>query len=165
MNRRNNPLDLRAAVYAGIVAGALATLVQMALWSIFTDALPAILFRDGRFAAALLLGRGVLPPPASFDAWVMLVATFVHFALSIAYGLMLAPLIARLSTRLSLLAGTAFGLGLYIVNLDGFTAIFPWFEESRDWIAMVAHVAFGLFAAGTYRLLLQRRFARTSRNR
>jgi len=165
MTRRNDAPDFRAAVYAGIVAGALATLVQMALWSTFTDALPAILFRDARFAAALLLGRGVLPPPASFDAWVILVATFVHFALSIAYGLVLAPVIARLSTRLSLLAGAGFGLGLYIVNLHGFTAIFPWFEESRDWIAMVAHVAFGLVAAGTYRMLGHRRSARTRRDR
>lgn len=165
MTRRNDPLYFRAAFYAGIAAGALATLVQLALWSIFTHALPAILFRDARFAAALLLGRGVLPPPASFEAWVMLVATFVHFALSIAYGLMLAPVIVRLSTRSSLVAGAAAGLALYAINMHVLTAVFPWFAESRDWIAMVTHLAFGLFAAGTYRLLAHRRFARTRRER
>ncbi len=87
--------------------------------------MPAILFRDARFAAALLLGRGVLPPPASFDPWVMLVATFVHFALSIAYGLMLAPVIVRLSTRSSLFAGAAVGLALYVINMHGLTAALP----------------------------------------
>ena len=76
-----------ATLYAGVAAGVLATVVQIALWSTFGDALPSILFRDARFAAAIVMGRAVLPPPATFEWPVMLVVTLVHFALSITYGL------------------------------------------------------------------------------
>jgi hypothetical protein len=33
------------------------------LWAVFTDALSTILLRDARFAAAIIMGRGVSPPP------------------------------------------------------------------------------------------------------
>jgi hypothetical protein len=159
----HNPANLSAAVCAGIAAGILATVVQIALWSVFADALPTILFRDARFAAAILLGRGVLPPPASFNGPVMLVATLVHFTLSIAYGLALSPLISRLRTAPSLLAGAVFGLCLYGINMYGFTAIFPWFEATRDWITVVTHLVFGVAAAGTYKMLRQRHYVHVRR--
>ena len=38
----------RAATYAGIAAGIVATAVEIVLWSVFTDAFPEILFRDAR---------------------------------------------------------------------------------------------------------------------
>lgn len=142
-----------AAIYAGFAAGIVATAVEIVLWSVFSDALPGILFRDAHFAAAIVMGREVLPPPASFDWRVMLVATLVHFALSVAYGLMLSRLISRLRILSSLLAGAAFGLFLYAINMYGFTTVFPWFEATRDWITLVTHVAFGMVAAGTYRAL------------
>ncbi|HEV8553487.1 MAG TPA: sodium:proline symporter [Casimicrobiaceae bacterium] len=159
----HNFANLGAAVCAGIAAGIFATVVQIALWSVFADALPTILFRDARFAAAIVLGRGVLPPPASFNGPVMLVATLVHFALSIAYGMALSPLISRLRTAPSMLAGAVFGLCLYGINMYGFTAIFPWFEATRDWITVVTHLVFGVAAAGTYKMLRQRQYVRVRR--
>jgi hypothetical protein len=155
----DRPVDGRAAIYAGIAAGILATLVQIVLWAVFTDALPAIIFRDARFAAAIVMGRGVLPPPATFDWEVMLVATLVHFALSVAYGLILCRLTARLRAASSLLAGAVFGLCLYAVNMYGFTSIFPWFDDSRGWITAATHVAFGMSAAGAYRIIAQRKLS------
>ena len=159
----HNSANLSAAVCAGIAAGILATVVQIALWSVFADALPTILFRDARFAAAIVLGRGVLPPPASFNGPVMFVATVVHFALSTTYGMALSPLISRLRTVPSLLAGAAFGLCLYGINMYGFTAVFPWFEANRDWITLATHVVFGVAAAGTYKMLQQRQYVRVRR--
>jgi len=117
-----------AALYAGVAAGILATLVQIALWSIFADVLPTILFRDARFTAAIVMGRAVLPAPATFDGGIMLVATLVHFALSIIYGLSLSWVIVRLRAAPSLLVGALFGLAVYGMNMYGFTAVFPWFE-------------------------------------
>jgi hypothetical protein len=149
---RTTGVDVVAAVSAGVAAGILATVVQIVLWAIFTDALPAILYRDSRFAAAIVLGPGVLPPPASFDRQIILIATLVHFALSIAYALMLAWLIADLRIRTSLLTGAAFGLSLYTVNMYGFTTVFPWFASSRDWITAVAHLVFGMVLAAVYRI-------------
>jgi len=108
-----------AALYAGVAAGILATLVQIALWSIFADVLPTILFRDARFTAAIVMGRAVLPPPATFDGGIMLVATLVHFALSIIYGLSLSWVIARPRAAPSLLVGAIFGLAVYGMNMYG----------------------------------------------
>ena len=79
----------RSAALAGIAAGVVATLAQIALWWLSSEPLPAILLRDARLTAAIIMGREVLPPPATFDWSVTLIATLVHFALSIAYGLAL----------------------------------------------------------------------------
>ncbi len=149
----NQAIHWRAATYAGIAAGIVATVVEIVLWSVFTDALPEILFRDARFAAAIALGPGVLSPAPGVDWRVVLVATLVHVALSVAYGVILARLIARLGVLSSLLAGAAFGLLVYAVNMYGFTMIFPWFEATRDGITVAAHAAFGMAAAGFYRRL------------
>lgn len=142
-----------AAAYAGIAAGIAATIVEVVLWLAFTDAFPEIFFRDARFAAAIVMGRGVLPPAAGFDWRVLLAATLVHFALSVAYGLILSRLIWRLGMSASLLAGTAFGLFVFALNMYGFTTVFPWFEATRDLITVAAHLAFGIVAAAVYRAL------------
>ena len=147
-------------MYSGVAAGILATLAQLFLWSVFTDALPTIFFRDARFTAAIVMGRAVLPSPTSLDWLVMLVATLLHFALSIAYGLVLAWLTSHLGLVLSLLAGAAFGLFVYAVNMYGFTTVFPWFEAARDWITVAAHFVFGIAAAGVYKMLSRRRYVR-----
>jgi hypothetical protein len=49
-------LPTRAIAVSGMAAGIVSTLLQLALWALFTDALPGILFRDARLAAALVLG-------------------------------------------------------------------------------------------------------------
>jgi hypothetical protein len=136
---------------AGIVAGVVATLVQVLLWLVFTDDFTALLLRDARLTAALVLGQRVLPPPAGFDAGIMLLATLIHFTLSIIYAALLAPLAARLTLIPSLLAGAGFGGVLYLVNLYGFTAFFPWFAQARGWITLVAHLVFGLSVMAVYR--------------
>ncbi len=143
--------NLIAIIWAGMAAGVLSTLAQILLWRVFTDEFPTVLFRDARLAAALILGRGVLPPPAAFDMEVWLAATFVHFALSLCYAALLAPVAARLGSASSLLAGAGFGVALYAVNLYGFAEIFPWFAQARGWIAVVAHAVFGIAAILVYR--------------
>ena len=143
-----------AAVYAGLVAGVLATLVELALWALFTHALPQVFFRDARFAAAILMGRAALD--AGFGWRLILVATMVHFALSVTYGVILSWLIQRLRARSSLIMGAGFGLLLYGLNMYGFTIVFPWFEGARDWITLTAHLSFGIVAAGAYRVLAKR---------
>src|SRR6202795_1459299 len=110
-------INWRSAAFAGIAAGVIATLAQIALWMVWSEPLPAILFRDARLTAAIVMGREVLPPATTFNGSIMLVATLIHFALSIAYGLTLSLFISRLSTPLSLLAGAAFGLFLYSINM------------------------------------------------
>lgn len=156
MQQLDRRINWTAAALAGIAAGIIATLVQMALWWIASYPAVDMLLRDARLAAAIVMGRGVLPPPAPFDWLVMLVSSVVHFALSVAYGLLQAPVVARLSSGIAILAGCALGLLLYVVNMYGFTVLFPWFEASRDWITAAAHASFGATAAVAYNFLEKR---------
>jgi hypothetical protein len=147
----HNQPDLRAIIWAGVAAGISSTVAQVLLWLVFTDEFPAILFRDARLTAALVLGSGVLPPPATFAADAWLAATFIHFVLSICYVSLLSPFAVRYGAVLSLLMGAVFGVAIYAVNLYGFTELFPWFAQARGWIAAVAHVVFGMTAISAYR--------------
>jgi hypothetical protein len=144
--------NVGAAAAAGIISGVIATGAQLVLWWVFTDALPSIFYRDARLTAAMLMGSDVLPPPATFEWKVMIVATFIHFTLSIVYGLILAPLISRLGMVASILIGAVFGLIIYGANMYGMTLIFPWFSVARDWITLVTHIVFGISLAVPYKL-------------
>jgi uncharacterized membrane protein YagU involved in acid resistance len=146
-------LNWRAAAWAGITAGVLSTVVEIALWAMFTDALPEIFLRDARFAAAIVMGRDVLSVSAGADWQILGVATLVHFTLSVGYTMVIARLASGLRTFPAFVVGAPCGALLYGCNLYGFTAIFPWFEASRNWITAAAHVAFGVAAVGAYRLL------------
>ncbi|RJG08053.1 DUF543 domain-containing protein [Noviherbaspirillum cavernae] len=136
---------------AGVGAGIIATFVQLALWLASSAPLAAMFARDTRMAAAIAMGSSVLPPPLTLAWDIVTAATMVHFALSAIYGLLLAPLLARLRMRAAIVAGAGFGLIVYCVNMYGFTSIFPWFAASRDWITATAHAAFGLALAYLYK--------------
>ena len=97
------------------------------------------------------MGPDVLPPPASLSWKVMIVATFIHFLISIGYSMILARLIFRRDTLFSLLLGAIFGGGVYGINMYGFTVIFPWFSMARDWITFFTHIAFGVSLAASYK--------------
>lgn len=144
----------RAMIWAGVMAGIASTLIEILLWLVFGDDFPAILYRDARLTAAMVLGGSVLPPPATFGAGVMLLAALIHFMISITCAALLAILTARLDTIPAPLAGIGFGVALYVVNLYGFTAIFPWLAQTRGWITLIAHGVFGLTAISVYRWLI-----------
>ena len=145
-----------AAFYAGVVASITSTIAQILLWWIFWDALPSILYRDALFAAAIVLGQEVLPPPATLDWQLMFIATCIHFVLSVIYAIPLSWLIRYLDMKASLVSGGLYGLGIFTMNMYGFVIIFPWFVETRDWITITAHIVFGVSAAGTYKALFKR---------
>jgi hypothetical protein len=140
-----------AIVLAALAGAVVSTVAQLALWWLSGDAWLELLFRDARLAAAIVLGERVLSPLASVDPSVMMVAAIVHCALSLAYATVVAALIERQTIVGSVLTGAGFGLALYVVNLYGFTAIFPWFAAARGLVTVAAHVAFGVSAALAYR--------------
>jgi hypothetical protein len=140
-------IDWSAAVWAGVIAGAIFMMLEMIMVPVFLGGSP---WAPPRMIAAIVLGKGVLPPPATFDLVILMVAMVVHFALSIAFALILALFIARLGLGAALAVGAAFGLVLYLVNFYGMTAIFPWFAMARNWVSVVAHILFGVIAAWSY---------------
>lgn len=150
-------IDPGMVLFAGLVAGVVAAVAQIILWWLAGMPLPEIFFRDARLTAALIMGSGVLPPPSTPQWDVLLVATLIHFALSIAYALIPAHLAGRLRAGPTLLVGASYGLLIYVVNLYGLTLLFPWFAVARDWVTLVTHVVFGVTLAAGCRL-----FARAS---
>ncbi|WP_237763248.1 sodium:proline symporter [Thiobacillus denitrificans] len=145
-------IDPVMALVAGLGAGVVATLAQIALWWLAGMPLPETLFRDARLTAALVMGIDVLPPPSTPQWNILLVATLIHFLLSVVYALIAAPLASRLRNGSALFAGALYGLAIYVVNLYGLTLLFPWFAGVRDWVTLITHLVFGVALAGGYRL-------------
>ncbi|KGC06418.1 hypothetical protein [Burkholderia cepacia] len=137
-------------LWAAFGAAVGSTVVELLLWAIAGDDAVRNLLRDARLTAAIVMGRSVLDTSGGFDPLVMGVATFVHAMLSLVYAAAVARLVRSLSCVAALLAGGAFGLLLYGVNLYGFTAIFPWFIPVRGAITLIAHLVFGMTAASVY---------------
>jgi hypothetical protein len=147
--------NLQAAFGAGIISGIIATVVQMALWWLFQEPVLETLYRDAGLAAAILMGPEVLAPAASFSWKVMIAATFIHFLISIGYSIILARAIFRLEMAFSLFIGAISGVFVYLVNMYGFTLIFPWFSMVRDWITFFTHIAFGISLTVSYKQLVK----------
>src|SRR6266508_1466679 len=142
--------DWKAAIWAGIVAGAAFLVLEMVLVATIGGDSP---WAPPRMMAAIVLGKGVLPPPATFDFGIFAAAMVVHFVLSIALGFVFAWIASRMSLGAALIAGGIFGIVVYVVNFYGFTAVFPWFAMARNWISILSHVVFGVVLAYTYKAL------------
>jgi hypothetical protein len=144
---------LIAAAVAGVVAGTLATAVQMLMWWLTATPVLETLLRDARLTAAILLGRAVLTSAPAWRWDVLLIATMIHFCLSVAYAAIAMLFARRLNAMLAIPTGAVYGLAIYGVNLHALTAFFPWFSVSRGWATMLAHVVFGIALAGGCALL------------
>ncbi len=157
MTRR---LNWKAVIWASIVAGIVFMMLEMALVATIGGQSP---WGPPRMMAAMVMGETVLPPPASFDLMIFMVAMIVHFVLSVVLALAFAWLVSRrhLNLGVTLALGAAFGLLIYLVNFYPVTAIlFPWFAMARNWVTISSHIVFGLVLAWAYFALARREPAR-----
>jgi hypothetical protein len=152
LRRELGRIDPAMVLVAGVGAGVIAALTQLALWWLAEMPLPETFFRDARLTATLLMGTGVLHPPSTPQWDILAVATLIHFSLSVAYAMIPAYLAGRLRTGPSLVSGAVYGLAIYVVNLYGFTVLFPWFAVDRDWVTALTHLVFGVALVGGCRL-------------
>lgn len=136
-----------AVLWSGLIAGAVFMMLEMIMVPLFGD---GSAWGPPRMIAAIVLGEGVLPPPATFDFGIIMTAVGVHFALSIVYTYVLSLFIRNSGTATALTIGAVFGLALYFINFYGFTGLFPWFADARNWISIVSHIAFGIVAAWSF---------------
>ena len=133
-------INVKAAIWAAIIAGIVFMMLEMMLVAIFTGESP---WGPPRMIAAIGMGEGVLPPPATFDAGVMMVAMLIHLGSSVILAFVFAFIARGRTVGMSTLLGAAFGLAVYLVNFYGMTAVFPWFAMGRGWIGIVSHVIYG----------------------
>lgn len=140
-------INWKAAVWAGIIAGLIFMMLEMLMVPLFMDGSP---WGPPRMIGAIILGKGVLPPPATFDIGVLMVAVMLHLALSIIYAIIIGFIVKNMSFMLALGVGAVIGLVIYFVNFYGMTVLFPWFANARNWVSAFAHVSFGIGAAWAY---------------
>jgi hypothetical protein len=146
-----------AAARAGLVAGLVYLAWQMALYPLVTG---GSVWDVPRATAAILIGKGILAGPASFNLGVFIVGLLLHLTLAVGYALLLAAMIAGLSRGTAFMSGGVFGLVLYLINFYWFTTAFNWFTRARNWATGLGHIVFGLVAVGVYLALRQRSEAR-----
>jgi hypothetical protein len=147
-------VDFRAAFWSGIISGLVFLVVNMLL-SLLLLGTPWIFIR---MVAALLLGQQVLPPPASFDPWIFIVAVGIHLFLSLLFTTILAMIIHKWGLAVGIIGGALFGLALYAINFYTFSFFFPWFYSLRSWIILLSHIFYGATAGGLYEALEVDRF-------
>jgi len=146
--------DWRAATWAGLIAGVVFLMVEMLMVAVFEGQSP---WGPPRMMAAMLMGKDVLPPPADFDFGIVMVAMLIHFPLALVYGLVIGWVVHRFSPSLALVTGLVIGFAIYLINFYPIAAaMFPWFAMARGWVSAVAHMIFGLAAAGAYVALRRR---------
>lgn len=150
-----NNINLSAAIKAGLIAGIVFMMLEMLLVATVGGGSP---WGPPRMIAAIGMGKDVLPPPATFDFAIMMVALIIHLVLAAVLGIVFA-LIAeagRWGLTTSAIAGMIFGIVIYFVNFYGMTAIFPWFAMARGMISLFAHAMFGLVLGYAYRSMTAR---------
>ena len=148
--------NLKAAVWAGLIAGVVFMMLEMLLVGTIGGGSP---WAPPRMIAAIGMGKDVLPPPASFDLSIMIVAMLIHFVLAIVLGIVFALIVARWNMGLITMAvaGAAFGMVVYLITFYGFTALFPWFAMARNGISLFSHAMFGLVLGWSYYVLARPR--------
>ncbi len=142
-------LQWKAAIWAGLIAGAVFMMVEMILVATIGGQSP---WGPPRMIAAIVLGESVLPPPATFDLGIMAAAMMVHFPLSIVFAAILGWTIShwQLNLPASMIVGTVFGVAVYLVDFYVLTAIFPWFAMARNEITLISHAVYGLVLGWSY---------------
>ena len=140
-------VDWSAAVWAGVIAGAVFLVLNLVLTPLAFGGNAWVVIR---LLASVVMGEGVLAPPATFDPVITLVALLIHFALSIVFALLLAIIIHRWGFITGVILGALFGLALYGINFYTLTLFFPWFFAMNSWVMIVSHVVFGAVAGGVY---------------
>lgn len=150
-------LDWKAAVIAGLIAGLVFLILEMLLVATLAGQSP---WGPPRMIAAMALGQEVLPPPASFDVGIVVVALVIHFALSVILAFMFGWAVSnwRMNMPIALLSGVVFGLAVYLIDFYLFTTIWPWFAEARNAITVFAHAMFGLTLGAVYQPMAGRRW-------
>ncbi|MCU0599114.1 MAG: hypothetical protein MUE70_07660 [Desulfobacterales bacterium] len=148
-------VDWRAAIWAGIASGSVFFILNLFLIPLVTGGNSWVIVR---FMASLVLGEGILPPPASFAVDAMMAAIIANTFATLVFGLLVAYVIHRGGLLLGILGGAILGVAAYGINFYALTYFFPWFFPLRGWVMAVNHMTLGALAGGIYEWLEVEKF-------
>lgn len=147
-------VDWRAAIWAGLLSGALFLAICIVLpWVTLGDPWVHV-----RLTASLLLGPSVIPPQGSSSPLIPVAAVAIALLLSVVFASVVAFVVHRWGWILSALGGAILGLALYLINFWTMSWFFPWVFPLRNWMLLLAHVAFGAIVGLVYELLEVQRY-------
>ncbi|MEJ7931097.1 hypothetical protein WG922_14060 [Ramlibacter sp. AN1015] len=137
-----------AAALAGLVAGAVALVLEMLLLGFVYG----ISFWSPLHAnAVIVMGPGALPAASPTTGTIVIVGAAIQLALSALYGLLIGWLVHRMDLGPALLVGLAVGVALYALQFYLIApAMLPWFVGLRTWVMAIGFMVFGLLTAGLY---------------
>ncbi len=140
------------AAVSGFAAGAVLMVLDVIWSSMVGGGGP---WQTSHMIAPIFMAPDVVQSPTyQFSVGVVAIALAVHYALGIAFGLILAAIMAPLhldaTLPRALVTGAAFGLILYLINFFGMVRWFPWLADLRSWATVAAHLVFGVVAAWLY---------------
>jgi hypothetical protein len=142
--------DWPAAAVSGFVAGAVLMVLELLWSSLIVGSSPWV---TSHKIAGILMGEDALQS-SGFSIGIVTLALVIHYLLGIVFGMILCAVIApfRLdsSMGLELLIGALFGIALYLFNFYAMTLVLPWFKDMRGMETLIAHLIFGMTAAGMY---------------
>jgi hypothetical protein len=140
-------VDWSAAIMAGLIAGTVFLLLNIVVFESDYGGTAAIPIR---YMASIVMGSDVLPPPATFDADVVVVGLIVHYVLSVIFALILAVIVHRWGFLMGVVVGALFGLAVFAINIYTVTLLFPWFYVWNTPLFAIAHVVYGALVGGIY---------------
>lgn len=142
-------MSWRAIPIAGLAASTVFLLVIMILTPVVMDVEPTIILR---YFGSLVLGTDVL---LKDDILTLVVGIIVHYALSIAFTVLIAVVIHRWGLLVGIIGGGIMGIAIYLLNLYFFTVVFEWFFAINSSVLLLSHILFGATAGGVYELFDQ----------
>lgn len=134
--RARNRFKPKAALYAGLALGLIFLLVPRGIpWN--STGMPTH-----------LMGRTLFTEPG---AGTYTIVALLQMVVAVCYAFIIGGIAYRLRTMHAILAGGAVGLGLYALNYVIFNFLLPDMPRSSEGNVAIAHLAFGLIAAGAYK--------------
>jgi hypothetical protein len=133
------------AFQAGLIVGAVTFLLSRGIPWVGSGAIdPAIMGRD--------IAPGNSPSPLFF-----LSVMALHFLVSIAYALILAPIVHGFRSWVAGLVGGVVGLVLYFMNYAISGMLMAIDPNQREWPSIALHIIFGIVFAEAYKGFVRRR--------
>lgn len=150
MTRMRQLVDWSAALWAGLLAGTIYLAVLVFVLPRFVEGNAWAMVR---LLASIVLGEGILAPPATYDLGALVAGVGAHYLLSILFALLVATVLHRYGMVIGVLGGAVFGLALFAINAYGMTAVLPNFMVMQSLPFLLAHLLFGALAGGIYEML------------
>jgi hypothetical protein len=105
-----------------------------------------------RLAGSILLGKGVLAPPATAHMGALFAAIATHYVLALIMTAIIAYVIHRGGLLGGILIGGLLGLSFFCIDYYSLSFFMPQFFAIQHWSVVLGHVLFGAIAGGMYEL-------------